>query len=76
MADTTPGQVPADPAQRFTVSSGKAAGDLGISRSTLWRWGNLGLIEYRETHGGHRRYRPADVANLLRLPPDVASTSR
>lgn len=57
-----------DDAQLFTVSSGRASSTLGVSRSTLWRWGNSGLIEYRETAGGHRRYRATDVANLLRRP--------
>lgn len=35
-----------------------------VDRTTLWRWSKAGVINSVQTAGGHRRYRPADVAAL------------
>jgi excisionase family DNA binding protein len=42
----------------------EAADRLGISGSTLARWGTDELIPYTVTHGGHRRYLKLDVEAL------------
>jgi len=42
----------------------EAAATLAISRRTLSEWAHAGLLPYRETPGGHRRYPRAAVLAL------------
>lgn len=42
----------------------EAAATLAISRRTLSEWAIAGLLPYRETPGGHRRYPRAAVLAL------------
>jgi hypothetical protein len=35
-----------------------------VSRQTLWRWGNDGIVEFTPTAGGHRRYTDAAIRDL------------
>lgn len=38
---------------------------LGVSNRTLARWEDRGLITAQRTLGGHRRYRRADIEELV-----------
>jgi diguanylate cyclase (GGDEF)-like protein/excisionase family DNA binding protein len=45
---------------------GDAAAELGVSLNTLRRWSDAGKLTCYRSPGGHRRYRRADVEELLR----------
>ena len=45
---------------------GDAAAELGVSLNTLRRWSDAGKLTCYRSPGGHRRYRRADVEQLLR----------
>lgn len=47
----------------LTVS--QAARLMNVSRFTLWRMANEGKIAYRETPGGHRRFKRAEIERIL-----------
>jgi excisionase family DNA binding protein len=49
-----------------TMRAGHAARRLGVDASTVWHWGNRGILPFAKTVGGHRRYRPSDVEELAR----------
>lgn len=44
---------------------GEAAALLGVSQGTLRAWSELGRVPTYWTPGGHRRYRRADLDQLL-----------
>lgn len=44
----------------------QAAEFLGISKKTLYRYGEQGILKPLRMPGGHRRYRKSDVERFLR----------
>lgn len=48
------------------LTSKEAAGVLGVSEASVKRWADSGLLPMEKTAGGHRRFRPEDVAVLRR----------
>ena len=48
------------------ISPKEAAKILGVCRDTLRNWAKDGKIIALTTPGGHRRYKKADVENLLK----------
>lgn len=55
------------------IPIGEASRDSGFSISTLRRWERAGRITVYRTPAGHRRYKRADLANLLTAQPTEAS---
>jgi excisionase family DNA binding protein len=53
-----------DASARDTVTTREAAQALGVSASTLRRWGDTGRLTVIRTTGGHRRYAAEDVHRL------------
>ncbi|HZI18514.1 MAG TPA: B12-binding domain-containing protein [Pyrinomonadaceae bacterium] len=53
-------------AGRKTLTSGEAARLLGVSEASVKRWADGGLLPSTLTAGGHRRFRPEDVAVFRR----------
>jgi MerR family transcriptional regulator, light-induced transcriptional regulator len=47
---------------RKTLTSREAARLLGVSEASVKRWADGGLLPSAKTAGGHRRFRPEDVA--------------
>lgn len=45
-----------------TLTSKEAARALGVSEASVKRWADSGLLPTARTAGGHRRFRPEDVA--------------
>lgn len=45
---------------------------LGVSEASVKRWADSGLLPMEKTVGGHRRFRPEDVAAARRAGPGVA----
>ena len=42
---------------------------LGVSEASVKRWADSGLLPMEKTAGGHRRFRPEDVAAVRRARP-------
>ena len=45
---------------------------LGVSEASVKRWADSGLLPMEKTAGGHRRFRPEDLAALRRAGPTAA----
>ena len=58
------------------LSAGEAADLLSVSRRTISRWCEDGLLEARRTAGGHWRIRPASVEDLSRTTKGVTDGKR
>jgi excisionase family DNA binding protein len=50
----------------YILSVGKAADRLRVSKATLRRWADAGLVPSVRTDTGHRRFAPADLDELER----------
>jgi MerR family transcriptional regulator, light-induced transcriptional regulator len=48
------------------LTSKEAARMLGVSEASVKRWANSGLLPMEKTAGGHRRFRPEDIAVIRR----------
>lgn len=48
------------------LTSKQAARVLGVSEASVKRWADSGLLAMEKTAGGHRRFRPEDVAGMRR----------
>lgn len=48
------------------LTSKEAARVLGVSEASVKRWADSGLLPMEKTAGGHRRFRPEDIARVLR----------
>jgi len=53
------------------LTSKEAARVLGVSEASVKRWANSGLLPMEKTAGGHRRFRPEDVAVIRRAGLNV-----
>nr|MBA3242173.1 B12-binding domain-containing protein [Acidobacteriota bacterium] len=51
---------------RKNLTSKEAARLLGVSEASVKRWADGGLLPALKTAGGHRRFRPEDVASFRR----------
>ncbi|MBV8860161.1 MAG: B12-binding domain-containing protein [Acidobacteria bacterium] len=51
------------------LTSREAARALGVSEASVKRWADSGLLPMEKTPGGHRRFRPEDVAALCHARP-------
>jgi excisionase family DNA binding protein len=51
------------------LTSREAARVLGVSEASVKRWADSGLLPMEKTAGGHRRFRPEDVAVIRRAGP-------
>lgn len=51
------------------LTSKEAARVLGVSEASVKRWADSGLLPMEKTAGGHRRFRPEDVAAVRRAGP-------
>lgn len=47
---------------------------LGVSEASVKRWADSGLLPMEKTAGGHRRFRPEDLAAARRAGPSAAET--
>jgi excisionase family DNA binding protein len=56
------------------LTSKEAARLLGVSEASVKRWADSGLLPMEKTAGGHRRFRPEDVAAARRAAPSTAET--
>lgn len=58
------------------LTSNEAARLLGVSEASVKRWADGGLLPQEKTAGGHRRFRPSDVAAFRRkgLQPGAQPT--
>src|SRR5215204_2957945 len=54
------------------LTSKEAARVLGVSEASVKRWADGGLLPMEKTVGGHRRFRPEDVAAVRRAGPTAA----
>src|SRR5215204_4117142 len=54
------------------LTSKEAARVLGVSEASVKRWADSGLLPMEKTAGGHRRFRPEDVAAARRVGPSSA----
>ena len=63
---------------RKNLTSKEAARLLGVSEASVKRWADGGLLPALKTAGGHRRFRPEDVAAFRRdgLTRETASAPR
>jgi excisionase family DNA binding protein len=57
------GESPAAP--RPWLTSGQVARRLHVAPETVARWANQGRLEHRRTPGGHRRYDPELIDQLI-----------
>ena len=57
------------------LTSREAARLLGVSEASVKRWADAGLLPVLKTVGGHRRFRPADVAAFRRTGLTRARTT-
>jgi excisionase family DNA binding protein len=55
-----------NPITRKHLTSKEAARALGASEASVKRWADGGLLASEKTAGGHRRFRPEDVARFKR----------
>lgn len=55
-----------NPSARKNLTSKEAARALGASEASVKRWADGGLLPSEKTAGGHRRFRPEDVARFKR----------
>lgn len=55
-----------NPTNRKNLTSKEAARALGASEASVKRWADGGLLASEKTAGGHRRFRPEDVARFKR----------
>ena len=51
------------------LTSKEAARVLGVSEASIKRWADSGMLPMEKTAGGHRRFRPEDVAAIRRAGP-------
>ncbi|HEX8456737.1 MAG TPA: B12-binding domain-containing protein [Pyrinomonadaceae bacterium] len=58
------------------LTSKEAARMLGASEASIKRWADGGLLPSEKTAGGHRRFRPEDVARFKRENRDPTSAAR
>jgi excisionase family DNA binding protein len=54
------------PASRTWLTASQAAARLHVSAKTVTRWASQGRLEHRRTLGGHRRYDPELIDQLVR----------
>jgi excisionase family DNA binding protein len=54
------------PASRTWLTASQAAARLHVSAKTVTRWAQQGRLEHRRTLGGHRRYDPELIDQLVR----------
>jgi excisionase family DNA binding protein len=54
------------PAFRTWLTASQAAARLHVSAKTVTRWAQQGRLEHRRTLGGHRRYDPELIDQLVR----------
>jgi excisionase family DNA binding protein len=54
------------------LTSGEVARRLHVTPTTVARWANQGLLAHRRTPGGHRRYAPELVDQVIRDLTDQA----
>lgn len=54
------------------LTSKEAARVLGVSEASVKRWADSGLLPMEKTAGGHRRFRPEDVAAARRAAPTAS----
>lgn len=47
---------------------------LGVSEASVKRWADSGLLPMEKTAGGHRRFRPEDLAAVRRAGPQAGET--
>ena len=59
-----------DAAGSAYLTPGQVAALLHVSPKTVSRWAAQGLLPCLVTLGGHRRFRPHDVAEVLRQMAD------
>ena len=57
------------------LTSREAARVLGVSEASVKRWADSGLLPMEKTAGGHRRFRPEDVAAVRRAGPDAGEAT-
>lgn len=57
------------------LTSREAARVLGVSEASVKRWADGGLLPMEKTAGGHRRFRPEDVAVVRRAGLSEAASS-
>lgn len=58
------------------LTSREAARLLGVSEASVKRWADSGLLPMEKTAGGHRRFRPEDVALLRRRGASAGNVVR
>ena len=74
-------------ASEKTLTSKEAARLLGVSEASIKRWADIGILPVLKTAGGHRRFRPEDIAvhrrnsfsgthSSIRMPPKRHTQSR
>jgi excisionase family DNA binding protein len=54
------------PSSRSWLTASQVAARLHVSPKTVTRWANDGRLEHRRTLGGHRRYDPELIDQLVR----------
>src|SRR5215213_8899170 len=57
------------------LTSKEAARVLGVSEASVKRWADSGLLPMEKTAGGHRRFRPEDVAAARRASSAAGEAS-
>jgi excisionase family DNA binding protein len=57
------------------MTSKEAARVLGVSEASVKRWADSGLLPMEKTAGGHRRFRPEDLAAVRRAGPSASEGS-
>jgi excisionase family DNA binding protein len=61
---------------RKNLTSRQAARLLGVSEASVKRWADSGLLPALKTAGGHRRFRPEDLAAFRRAAPGRDAAER
>jgi excisionase family DNA binding protein len=57
------------------LTSREAARVLGVSEASVKRWADSGLLPMEKTAGGHRRFRPEDLAAVRRACPSYGDAA-